>query len=57
MDYRPGLDISGWHGGWMKYLRVLTIFIWIMIAVLVRGIDFDDERDHIEDEFDLLKTK
>ena len=36
----------------MKYLRVLTIFIWIMIAVLVRGIDFDDERDHIEDEFD-----
>ena len=41
----------------MKYLRVLTIFIWIMIAVLVRGIDFVDERDHIEDEFDLLKTK
>ena len=37
----------------MKYLRVLTIFIWIMIAVLVRGIDFDDEAsDHIEDHFD-----
>ena len=38
----------------MKYLRVLTIFIWIMIAVLVRRIDIDDERDHIEDEFDLI---
>ena len=36
----------------MKYLRVLTIFIWIMIAVLVRDIDLDDERDHIEDQFD-----
>ena len=37
----------------MKYLRVLTIFIWIMIAILVCGIDFYDEAsDHIEDEFD-----